>query len=53
MCVRDTQALTGQWVSAEDVAAVVSIGTSHSGIVTRVQAVTMYRTIVVVWAGDS
>ncbi len=53
MCVRNTQVFTGQRVSAEDVAAVVSSRTGHLGIVTRLQATAMYRTIVIVWAGDS
>ncbi len=53
VCVGDTQALTGQWVSAVYVAAVVSSGTSHSSNVTGILAVTVDSAVPVSWASDA
>ncbi len=52
MCVGDTQVLTGQWVSAAYVAAVVSSGTGHSSIITGILAITVDSAVVVSWASD-
>ncbi len=50
MCVGDTQVLTGQWVSAAYVAAVVSSGTRHSSILTGILAITVDSAVAVSWA---
>ena len=52
VCVGDTQVLTGQWVSAAYVAAVVSSGTGHSSLVTGILAITNYSAILVSGACD-
>ncbi len=52
MCIDDTQALTGQWVSAAYVAVVVSSRTGHSSIITGILAVTVDSAVVVSWANN-
>ncbi len=52
VCVGDTQVLTGQWVSAAYVAAVVSRGTGHSSIVTGKLAITVDSAVAVSWANN-
>ncbi len=47
MCIGDTQALARQWVSAAYVAAVVSSGAGHSGIVTGILAITVDSAVAV------
>ena len=47
MCVCDTQVLTGQRISTEYVTAIVSSGTGHSGILTRVLTITVDSTVVI------
>ena len=52
MCVCDTQVEAGQRISTEYVTAVVSSGTGHSGILTRVLTITVDSAVVIGWAGD-
>ena len=52
MCVCDTQAEAGQRISTEYVTAVVSSGTGHSGILTRVESITVDSAVTVSWAGE-
>ena len=52
MCVCDTQVGAGQRISTEYVTAVVSSGTDHSGILTRVLTITVDSAVVVSWAVD-
>ena len=52
MCVCDTQVRAGQRISTEYVTAVVSSGTGHSGILTRVEAITVDGAAAVSRAGE-
>ena len=52
MCVCDTQVEAGQRISTEYVTGVVSNGTGHSGILTRMLPTAVDIVIAVFWTGD-